>query len=55
MPLRQGAKIERKAVKAYLQRQLRKITNAEARAALERAIAWLHGRPARYRKRKGGL
>lgn len=52
---REGAKIERKAVKAYLRRLLRKITDTEARQLVEQAIRWLEGRPARYRKRPGGL
>ncbi|MCS7261025.1 MAG: hypothetical protein NZ765_09615 [Anaerolineae bacterium] len=55
MTKRQAAMIERKAVKAYLRRKLAKVTDPAARQVLEQTIRWVEGRPARYRKRKGGL
>jgi hypothetical protein len=46
-----GANAERKAIKAYLQRRLKKNPNAR----ISCVIAWIADRDERYNKKAGGL
>lgn len=48
----EGARLERKAMRAYLRRQLQ---SGMFSPAIEKALAWVLTRQKRYDKRKGGL
>lgn len=61
-PLRsEGARVERKAVRAYLRRQIRDVSSLEgvgtlfAEERLQAVLAWVLERQQRYDKRAGGL
>jgi hypothetical protein len=48
----EGARLERKALRAYLRRELKK---TPADVALQNTLVWLLGRQKRYDKVEGGL
>lgn len=51
-----GARLERKAMRAYLRRQLSiEGTNTATGRALHAALDWLLARSARYDRKAGGL
>jgi hypothetical protein len=50
-----GARLERKAVRAYVRRVLRHETDAWSASALKMVLRWLAGRQKRYDARPGGL
>jgi hypothetical protein len=55
----EGARLERKAVRAYLRRQLERVRDdihiEYATNVLEEALNWILARQKRYDARKGGL
>jgi hypothetical protein len=53
--LSEGARLERKAVRAYLRRQRRLAQHPEAQLWLELALDWVLTRQQRYNTKVGGL
>jgi hypothetical protein len=47
-----GARYERKAMRAYLERKIKSYGSGSAYAVL---LAWVRGRQSRYEKKPGGL
>jgi hypothetical protein len=51
----EGARLERRAMRAYLRRVLLHETDAWSASALKMVLRWLAGRQKRYDARPGGL
>jgi hypothetical protein len=51
----EGARAERKAMRAYLRRKINAGNLDAASVELENVLAWVLGRMKRYRKKEGGL
>lgn len=51
----EGARVERKAIRAYLRRLLRWTADASRVRAIEDVLKWVLSRQKRYDRRPGGL
>ena len=50
-----GARFERKCLRQYLQRRLRRPASVDELAAMTAVFDWVKSRQARYEKKPGGL